>query len=81
VRNCRKFENSAYAPGGDRFHVARQNSRNERVVQWTTGCTGSRFALLHHTDAVREYAYDASPLGKLEVALTEAKTKGWTVVD
>jgi hypothetical protein len=36
---------------------------------------------VHHTDSVREYAYDASSLGKLEVALTEAAAKGWTVVD
>lgn len=36
---------------------------------------------MHHTDAIREYAYDASPLGKLEVVLAEAATRGWTVVD
>jgi hypothetical protein len=52
------------------------------MLQWTAGCTGCSFALLvHHTDSVREYAYDASSLGKLDVALTEAAAKGWTVVD
>jgi hypothetical protein len=53
------------------------------MLQWTTAGKGARFALLvHHTDAVREYAYDRkSPVGKLDKALDEAKAKGWTVVD
>src|SRR5690348_1037852 len=38
--------------------------------------------LVHHTDAVREYAYDRnSSVGKLDKALDEANAKGWTVVD
>lgn len=39
--------------------------------------------LLHHTDAAREYAYDAHPpaSGKLSTALSEAKSRGWTIVD
>jgi hypothetical protein len=38
--------------------------------------------LVHHTDAVREYAYDRnSDVGKLDKALDEAIAKGWTVVD
>lgn len=39
--------------------------------------------LVHHTDAVREYAYDSNPTasGKLVEGLTVAKEKGWTVVD
>jgi phosphoglycolate phosphatase-like HAD superfamily hydrolase len=76
-------------PVGIHKHIGRRpiaafgNSDGDlQMLQWTTGCTGSRFGLLvHHTDSVREYAYDASPLGKLDVALTEAKAKGWTVVD
>ena len=53
-----------------------------QMLQWTTASTGSRFGLLvHHTDPVREYAYDASSMGKLDVALKEAAAKGWTVVD
>jgi phosphoglycolate phosphatase-like HAD superfamily hydrolase len=53
-----------------------------QMLQWTTASSGSRFGLLvRHTDSVREYAYDASSMGKLEVALTEANAKGWTVVD
>jgi phosphoserine phosphatase len=53
-----------------------------QMLQWTTSGAGPRFGLLvHHTDPVREFAYDASSMGKLEVALTEAAARGWTVVD
>jgi phosphoglycolate phosphatase-like HAD superfamily hydrolase len=76
-------------PVGINKHIGRRpiaafgNSDGDlQMLQWTTGCTGSRFGLLvHHTDSVREYAYDASPLGKLDEALKEAQAKGWTVVD
>lgn len=39
--------------------------------------------LLHHTDAKREYAYDAKPpsSGKLVTALEAAPQRGWTVID
>jgi hypothetical protein len=39
--------------------------------------------LIHHTDAEREYAYDAvtSSTGKLVHALAEAPSRGWLVVD
>jgi hypothetical protein len=38
--------------------------------------------MLHHTDEVREYAYDRnSEIGKLDLALDEARDKGWTVVN
>ena len=44
---------------------------------------GARFmGLVHHTDAVREYAYDRnSPVGRLDKAWDEAVRRGWTVVD
>ncbi len=39
--------------------------------------------IVHHTDADREYAYDANPKssGKLTTALEVAPQRGWTVVD
>jgi phosphoglycolate phosphatase-like HAD superfamily hydrolase len=39
--------------------------------------------IIHHTDADREYAYDAHPpgTGRLVAALEEAPQRGWTVVD
>jgi len=37
--------------------------------------------LLHHDDALREYAYDrASWIGRLDKALDEARRRGWTIV-
>jgi phosphoglycolate phosphatase-like HAD superfamily hydrolase len=54
-----------------------------QMLQWTAAGSGPRFMLLvHHTDEVREYAYDRkSSFGKLDKALDEANAKGWTVVD
>lgn len=53
------------------------------MLQWTASGKGPRLiGLVHHTDAEREYAYDAhSAFGKLSKALDEAKSLGWTVVD
>ncbi len=76
-------------PVGINMHIGRRpiaafgNSDGDlEMLQWTTICPGCRFALVvHHTDPIREYAYEVSPLGKLQVALTEAAARGWTVVD
>jgi hypothetical protein len=54
-----------------------------QMMQWTMDGSGSRFALfVHHTDSVREYAYDRdSRFWLFDKALDEANAKGWTVVD
>ena len=54
-----------------------------QMLQYTTGGPGARFgALVHHTDGVREVAYDRnSHIGKLDAALTEAGSNGWTVIN
>ena len=53
-----------------------------QMLQWTCAGAGTRFCLfVRHTDAEREWAYDISPLGRLERGLEEAKAHGWTVVD
>lgn len=54
-----------------------------QMLEWTTSGPGARFGLIvHHTDAVREYAYDReSSVGRLDKALEEAKANDWTVVD
>jgi phosphoglycolate phosphatase-like HAD superfamily hydrolase len=54
-----------------------------QMLQWTTAGNGARLALIvHHTDAVREYAYDRkSSIGKLDKALDVAIANGWAVVD
>jgi hypothetical protein len=53
------------------------------MLQWTVAGPGARFAgIVHHTDAVREYAYDRqSKVGKLDKALDAAEAGGWTVID
>ena len=53
-----------------------------QMLEWTAAGSGPRLMLLvHHTDGIREYAYDRqSSFGKLDKALDEANAKGWTVV-
>lgn len=53
------------------------------MLQWTTTSAGVRFgAIVHHTDAEREYAYDRqSHVGRLDVALDAAAVNRWTVID
>jgi len=54
-----------------------------QMFQWTAASKGPRFiGLIHHTDQIREWAYDRESLvGKLDAALVEALEKGWTVID
>ncbi len=54
-----------------------------QMLQWTASNARPHFmALVHHTDAEREFAYDRqSKIGKLDKALDDANAKGWTVVD
>ena len=56
---------------------------DQQMLEWTAAGSGAKFMLLvHHTDGMREYAYDRkSSFGKLDKALDEANAKGWTVVD
>jgi hypothetical protein len=53
------------------------------MLQWTTTSGGVRLGLIvHHTDAVREYAYDRdTPFGHLDKALDAAAPNKWAVVD
>lgn len=53
------------------------------MLQWTTMAGGRRFGLIvHHTDAVREYAYDRdTSFGRLDKALDAAALNQWTIVD
>jgi phosphoserine phosphatase len=54
-----------------------------QMLEWTAAGPGPRLMLLvHHTDAVREYAYDRQDkLARLDKALDEAEAKGWIIVD
>ncbi len=53
------------------------------MLQWTAGGKGKRLAaIVHHTDATREFAYDRdSKIGRLNKALDEATEKHWTVIN
>ena len=69
---------------GKRPILAFGNSDGDlQMLQWTAAGPGKRFmGLVHHTDARREWAYDRkSDIGRLDKALDEANSRGWTVVD
>ncbi len=69
---------------GKRPVFASGNSDGDlQMMQYTAAGSGKRFILyLHHTDSVREWAYDReSHIGKLDKGLDEAAEKGWTVID
>jgi phosphoserine phosphatase len=68
---------------GRRPVIAFGNSDGDfEMLEWTTSAPGPRLgAIIHHTDAGREWAYDrTSPIGKLDRALDEAGARGWVVV-
>jgi phosphoglycolate phosphatase-like HAD superfamily hydrolase len=54
-----------------------------QMLQWTAAGEGARLcAIVHHTDAEREWAYDReSHIGRLDEALGEARESGWTIFD
>ncbi|MBI2740476.1 MAG: haloacid dehalogenase-like hydrolase [Rhodospirillales bacterium] len=68
---------------GRRPYFAFGNSDgDQQMLEWTAAGEGLRYmGLVHHTDAVREYAYDRdSPVGRLDKAWDEAVRRKWTVV-
>ena len=84
------IDDKAGKPVQIQMHIGRRpiaafgNSDGDlQMLEWAKGGGGVRFALLvHHTDAVREWAYDrTSSIGKLDKALDAAQAEGWTVVD
>lgn len=69
---------------GQRPILAFGNSDGDlQMLEWTAGVPGtSLMGLVHHTDAVREWAYDRdTSVGGLNKALDEAQLRGWLVVD
>ncbi|MFY0626372.1 MAG: haloacid dehalogenase-like hydrolase [Reichenbachiella sp.] len=50
------------------------------MLQWTATNENSFMMYVHHTDSVREWAYDSiSHIGKLKKGFIEAQTNGWTI--
>ena len=78
-----KPENIEMIIGRRPIFAAGNSDGDQQMLEWTTEQGGPGFSMLvHHTDAEREYAYDRdSHVGKLDSALDEAATAGWTVVD
>jgi phosphoglycolate phosphatase-like HAD superfamily hydrolase len=78
------FDDNVFKPVAIQRNIGRRpiaafgNSDGDlQMLQWSCAGTGTRFCLfVRHTDAAREWAYDISPLGRLEKGLEEAKTHG-----
>jgi len=53
------------------------------MLQWVSGSLRPHLSMLvHHTDGVREWAYDRdAKVGRLDRALLEAELRSWPVVD
>lgn len=69
---------------GKRPVLAFGNSDGDlQMLQYTSANTLPSLCLyLHHTDSIREYAYDrTSDIGRLDKGLDEAVQKKWVVVD
>jgi phosphoserine phosphatase len=84
------IDDKAGKPVGIQRHIGRRpiaafgNSDGDlQMLQWTAGGGGRRLcAIVHHTDAVREWAYDREAhVGRLDQALDEARAKAWTIID
>ncbi|WP_186758092.1 HAD family hydrolase [Echinicola salinicaeni] len=69
---------------GKRPVFAAGNSDGDyQMLQFTSTGSGERFGLyIHHTDSVREYAYDRdSHIGQLNKGLDDARKYNWMIVD
>jgi phosphoserine phosphatase len=84
------IDDKAGKPVGIHRHIGRRpiaafgNSDGDlQMLEWTAAGDGARMmALVHHTDAEREWAYDdPSTVGQLDVALKAARDHGWLVID
>ena len=82
------IDDSAGKPVGINLFIGRRpiaafgNSDGDfEMLEWITTGVGPRFGLLiNHDDAVREFAYDHSSIGKSDRGFEEAFKRGWTVV-
>lgn len=81
------IDDKAGKPENINLHIGRRpiiafgnSDGDQQMLEWAAP-NGGLCVLIHHTDAVREYAYDKdSAVGHLETALVEARARGWTVV-
>jgi hypothetical protein len=77
-----KPENIALHIGRAPLVAVGNSDGDQQMLEYSAGSARpSLQILIHHDDAVREYAYDrASKVGRLDKALDEAAERGWTVV-
>lgn len=84
------IDDKAGKPVGIHQHIGKKpiiavgNSDGDfEMLAYTTQAAGARLAvLIHHTDSVREYAYDSlSHIGNLKRGLIEGPSRGWIIVD
>lgn len=82
-------DDKADKPSNIALHIGRRpifaagNSDGDlQMLQYSTSGGGRRLGVIvHHDDAVREYAYDrASKVGTLDKALDAAGPSGWTII-
>ena len=84
------IDDKAGKPVGINSHIGRRpiaafgnSDGDQQMLEWTQAGSGARLMMLvHHDDAVREFAYGAeSKIGTFSDALmTEAKKNDWTVI-
>jgi phosphoserine phosphatase len=84
------LNDKAGKPVGIYQHIGRRpilafgnSDADMQMIEYTMAGEGRRMGLfVHHTDGVREYAYDRkSHVGTLDKALDRADAKGWIIVD
>jgi len=77
-------------PVGIHYHIGKRpvfaagNSDGDyAMLQYTSTGDGPRFGMIvHHTDSVREFAYDRdSPIGNLAKGLDDATKYDWLIID
>ncbi len=81
------IDDKAGKPENINLHIGRRpiiafgnSDGDQQMLEWTAP-NGGLCVLIHHTDDVREFAYDKdSSVGHLDTALAEAHERGWTVV-
>jgi hypothetical protein len=84
------IDDKAGKPVGINSHIGRRpiaafgnSTGDQQMLEWTQAGSGARLMMLvHHDDAMREFAYGAeSKIGTFSDALmAEAKKDGWTVI-
>ena len=83
-------DDKAGKPVGIHHHIGKRpilafgNSDGDyEMIEWVSSGTGPRLgAFVHHTDSIREYAYDREGhIGVLNRGLDDATDKGWLIID